>query len=120
MSREAKIRVERRRARRAPVARPMRVRPSGPEDVVFEDTPISVNASADGVYFTTRRRSYYPGMHVLLTFPFVAPGDLMNRDYLGQVARVQKLSNGRIGVGVQLLIDLTRGTIAKPAVPRWL
>ena len=116
MGRDAGTCVEKRRARRAIVARPMRVRPSGPEDAVFEDAPISVNASSAGVYFTTRRRSYYPGMHLLLTFPFVAPGDPMNRDYLGQVARVQKLPNGRIGVGVQLLIDLTQGTIAKPSL----
>jgi hypothetical protein len=116
LSRDAGMRVEKRRARRAVLARPMRVRPSGPEDAVFEDTPISVNASSDGVYFTTRRRSYYPGMHLLLTFPFVAPGDSMNRDYLGQVARVEKLPNGRIGIGVELLIDLTHGTMARPSL----
>lgn len=118
MYREPGLRVERRRARRSAVARPMRVRPSGPEDAVFEDTPISINVSRGSLYFTSRRKSYYPGMHLVLTFPFVAPNDLMNNDYLGKVARVEKLRNGRIGVAVQLLIDLTHGTSAKRAVPR--
>ena len=95
----------------------MRVRPSGAEDDVFEDIPISVNASSGGVYFTTRRKSYYPGMKLVLTFPFVAPGDVMNSDYLGQVARVETLGNGRFGIGVQLLIEVTRGKAAEQ--PAW-
>ena len=36
-------------------------------------------------------------MRLVLTFPFVAPGDVMNSDYLGQVARVEELENGRFG-----------------------
>jgi hypothetical protein len=118
LAQDSKMRVEKRRSRRAALARPMRVRPSGPEDAAFEDTPISVNASGEGVYFTTRRKSYYPGMQLVLTFPFIAPSDVMNSDYLGQVARVEELANGRFGIGVQLLIDVTRGAAAGPPARR--
>jgi len=45
MSQSKKMRIEKRRFRRVAIARPMRVRPSGPKDPPFEDTPISVNAS---------------------------------------------------------------------------
>jgi len=118
MSQSKKMRIEKRRSRRVAIARPMRVRPSGPKDPPFEDTPISVNASKRGLYFTTRRRSYYPGMHLLLTFPFIAINDPMNCDYLAKVARVGMLPSGRFDVGVQLLISLTSGTAAQPASPK--
>ena len=47
--------AEQRRSRRAKIAKPLRVRPSDPRDEHFEDLPISVNASKEGIYFTTRR-----------------------------------------------------------------
>jgi len=118
MPQSKKIRIEKRHNRRVAIARPMRVRPSGPKDPPFEDTPISVNASRRGLYFTTRRRSYYPGMHLLLTFPFIAINDPLNCDYLGKVARVGILPSGRFGIGVQLLISLTSGTAAQSASPK--
>jgi hypothetical protein len=46
---------EKRRSRRAKMARTMRVRPSEPRDEHFEDLTTSINASKDGIYFTTRR-----------------------------------------------------------------
>ena len=60
---------EQRRGRRAKLARTLRVRPSEPRDEHFEDLPLTVNASREGVYFTTRRETYYPGMRVFVTFP---------------------------------------------------
>jgi hypothetical protein len=56
--------------RRAKIAKPVRVRPSEPRDDHFDDLPISVNASKEGIYFTTRLKSYYPGMRVFVTFPY--------------------------------------------------
>ncbi len=61
---------EQRRSRRAKMAKLLRVRPSEPPEDHFEDLPISVNASREGIYFTTRRNSYYKGMRVFVTFPF--------------------------------------------------
>src|ERR1700737_926604 len=60
--------LAKRRSRRAKIAGPLRVRPSDPRDEHFEDLPVSVNASKEGIYFTTRRSSYYKGMRVFVTF----------------------------------------------------
>jgi len=49
---------EKRGSRRAKMARPLRVRPSDPRDPHLEDISVSINASKDGIYFTTKRASY--------------------------------------------------------------
>ncbi|MGB7285289.1 MAG: PilZ domain-containing protein [Candidatus Acidiferrum sp.] len=92
--------------RRAKIARPVRVRPSEPRDDHFEDLPISVNASKEGIYFTTRLHSYYPGMRVFVTFPYSSPHDPMNCEYVAQVVRVEKLENGKTGVAVHLKMSM--------------
>jgi len=93
-------------SRRAKISRPVRVRPSEPRDDHFEDLPISVNASKSGIYFTTRLKSYYPGMRVFVTFPFSSPHDPMNCEYVAQVVRVEKLENGKTGVAVSLKMSM--------------
>lgn len=93
---------ELRRSRRAKIARPLRIRPSEPRDDHFEDHPISVNASKEGIYFTTRRDSYYPGMRVFVTFPYSSPHDPMNCEYVAEVVRVDNLPNNKFGVAVHL------------------
>jgi hypothetical protein len=98
--------AEQRRSRRAKIARTLRVRPSEPRDDHFEDVPVSVNASKDGIYFTSRRETYYPGMRVFVTFPYTSPHDPMNCEYVAQVVRVEKLPNGKTGVAVHLLMTM--------------
>jgi len=93
-------------SRRAKISRPVRVRPSEPRDDHFEDLPISVNASKSGIYFTTRLKSYYPGMRVFVTFPFSSIHDPMNCEYVAQVVRVEKLENGKTGVAVNLKMSM--------------
>ena len=95
-----------RRSRRAKIARTLRVRPSDPKDEHFEDLPVSINASKEGVLFKTRRATYYPGMRVFVTFPYNSPHDPMNCEYVAQVVRVDKLPNGRFGVAVDLLMTV--------------
>jgi len=97
---------EKRRGRRAKMARPVRVRPSEPRNDHFEDLPISVNASKDGIYFVTRLKSYYKGMRVFVTFPFSSPHDPMNSEYVAQVVRVEELANGKYGVAVHLQMSV--------------
>jgi hypothetical protein len=97
---------EKRRSRRAKIARTLRVRPSEPRDDHFEDLPTSINASREGVLFTTRRDSYYPGMRVFVTFPYSSPHDPMNCEYVAQVIRVDKLPNGKFAVAVNLLMTV--------------
>ena len=98
--------AEKRRSRRAKIARTVRVRPSEPRDEHFEDLPTSVNASKEGILFTTRRANYYPGMRVFVTFPFSSPHDPMNCEYVAQVVRVDKFPNGKFGVAVNLLMTV--------------
>ena len=98
--------VQKRRSRRAKIARPLRVRPSDPKDDHFEDMPMSVNASKEGIYFLTRREKYYKGMRVFVTFPFSSPHDPMNSEYVGEIVRVETLPNGKFGVAVNLLMTV--------------
>ena len=97
---------EHRRSRRAKIAKPLRVRPSEPRDEHFEDLPISVNASKDGIYFHTRRPNYYKGMRVFVTFPFSSPHDPMNCEYIGEVVRVETLAHGLFGVALHLKLSM--------------
>lgn len=94
--------ADKRRSRRAKIARPVRVRPSEPRDDHFEDLPVSVNASKEGIFFISRRKSYYKGMRVFVTFPFTSSHDPMNCEYLAEVVRVEELPNGKFGVAVDL------------------
>jgi hypothetical protein len=105
------------KSRRAKIARALRVRPSEPRDEHFEDLPISVNASKEGIYFTTRRETYYPGMRVFVTFPYSSPHDPMNSEYVAQVVRVEKLPNGKFGVAVHLLMTMNY-TASTPGTSR--
>jgi hypothetical protein len=104
---------ELRRARRAKLARPMRVRPSEPRDDHFEDLPNSVNASKHGIYFVSRLSNYYKGMRVFITFPY-SSNDPMNSEYLADVVRIDSLSNGKFGIAVDLKMSVNMSSSFKP------
>jgi hypothetical protein len=110
----SKVSAEKRTNRRAKMSRPLRVRPSDPNDDHFEDLPVSVNASKDGIYFTSRLASYYPGMRVFVTFPFTSAHDPMNCEYVAQVLRVEKLANGKFGVAVNLKMTMNMKSATPP------
>jgi hypothetical protein len=101
---------EHRRFRRAKIAKPLRVRPSDPRDDHFEDLPLSINASKEGIYFHTRRTGYYKGMRLFITFPFASSHDPMNCEYVAEVVRVESLANGRFGIAVQLKLTMNYGS----------
>jgi len=105
---------EKRRARRAKIMKPLRVRPSEPRDEHFEDLPVSVNASKDGIYFHTRRPNYYKGMRVFVTFPFSSTHDPMNCEYVAEVVRVEKLPNDRFGIALHLMMTVNYSSGAPP------
>src|SRR5258708_16177897 len=98
--------ADKRRTRRAKIAKPLRVRPSEPRDEHFEDLPVSVNASKDGIFFQTRRKGYYKGMRVFVTFPFSSQHDPMNCEYVAEVVRVDNLPNNRHRVALHLLMTV--------------
>lgn len=103
MSKTQTIRAERRLNRRAKLAKMLRVRPSDPRDKHFEDLPLSMNASNQGIYFHSKRTDYYKGMRLFVTFPYTFVNDPMNREYLAEVVRVEKLVGDRLGVALHLL-----------------
>ena len=114
VSEASKSYPEQRRSRRVKMVKPVRVRPSDPNDDHFEDTPISVNASREGIYFTSRRGNYYKGMRVFVTFPFTSAHDPMNCEYVAEVVRVETLPNAKTGVAVHLKMTMN---YSKPASP---
>jgi hypothetical protein len=114
-----KVYPDKRQSRRAKIARPLRVRPSDPKDEHFEDLPVSVNASKDGIYFTSRRDSYYKGMRVFVTFPFSSPHDPMNCEYVAEVVRVDQVAHGKFGVAVSLKMSMNySGSAASGSLAR--
>ena len=98
--------IQKRTSRRAKIAKPLRVRPSEPRDEHFDDLPTSVNASKDGIYFTTRKTNYYKGMRVFVTFPFSSAHDPMNCEYVAEVVRVETLPNSKFGVALHFLMTV--------------
>jgi len=105
---------EKRGNRRAKMARPLRVRPSEPRDKHFEDFPVSINASKDGIYFKTKLKSYYPGMRLFVTFPFTSAHDPMNCEYIAEVLRVDEQPKGMFGVAVNLKMTMNYPSGAAP------
>ena len=105
---------EQRRSRRAKISKPLRVRPSEPRDEHFEDLPVSINASKEGIYFHTRRNTYYKGMRVFVTCPFASAHDPMNCEYVAEVVRVETLANGRFGVALHLKMTVNYSSSAPP------
>jgi hypothetical protein len=105
---------EKRGSRRAKMSRPLRVRPSEPRDKHFEDFPVSINASKDGIYFKTKLKFYYPGMRLFVTFPFTSAHDPMNCEYVAEVLRVDELPKGMFGVAVNLKMTMNYPSGASP------
>jgi hypothetical protein len=105
---------ELRRGRRAKMARPMRVRPSEPRDDHFEDLPNSVNASKHGIYFVSKRSTYYKGMRVFVTFPYTSAHDPMNSEYLAEVVRIDILPNNKFGIAVDLKMTVNMSSNSRP------
>jgi hypothetical protein len=100
---------QKRRSRRVKMSRGVRVRPSEPRDEHFEDLITSINASKEGVYFHSRRKGYYKGMRVFVTFPFTSAHDPMICEYIAEVVRVEELPNGRFGIAVDLKMTVNYG-----------
>ncbi len=93
---------DRRRAARASVLIPVRVRPVRFTDGNFEDVTSTVNISRGCLYITTWRDSYYRGMRVLVTYPYISSGKTSGWEYLGEVVRLETQPDGRFRVAVKL------------------
>jgi len=83
----------------------MKIRPSDPKDKYFEDTTTTKNVSREGIYFVTRVSGYTEGMRLFVVVPGHTPNAPLDREYLGQVVRVDALPEAHWGVAIQLLSD---------------
>lgn len=97
---------ERRRSRRCKITQKIRVRPSNPEVKHFVEVRGTASVSRSGAYFETADRRYWLGMRLFATLPFSDSPAALNREYLAEVVRLDKLEDGQIGVGLKLLMEL--------------
>lgn len=94
---------DRRRRGRARLDTLVRLRPSEPISDHFDEIICTQNVSRDGIYFATTNRLYKEGMRLFVTFPYSAHTGAINRDYIGEVRRIDQLDNGNRGVAVHLI-----------------
>jgi hypothetical protein len=93
---------DKRRSRRIRIGQPMKIRASDPKDAL-EELNTTKNVAREGIYFVSPVASYYEGMRLYVTVPYHTPKDPQDREYLGQVVRVEKVGEGQWGVAVQFL-----------------
>jgi hypothetical protein len=98
--------AERRGSRRCKINQLMRIRPSDPEKEHFEDLRGTTSVSRSGVSFQTSQAGYEIGMRLFVTMPYSRDPSSTNREYLGEVVRIEPLKNGLTGVGVKLLMEM--------------
>ena len=94
---------ERRRSRRIRIGQPLKIRPSDPKEAQFDETNVTTNVSRDGIYFVSHLKSYTEGMRLFVAVPHHFPNEPQDREYLGQVVRVDTLLDERYGIAIQLL-----------------
>jgi PilZ domain len=109
-----KRQAERRRTRRVRMKQGMRVRPTSPKDGPFEEVGTTTNVSQDGVYFVTKKDVYREGMRLYVTVPYHSPFSPQNYEYLGQVARIEAMADGKKGIAVRFL-----SSTKKPGAATW-
>ncbi len=97
---------ERRGTRRCKINQLMRIRPSDPEKEHFEDLRGSTSVSRSGVAFHTSETGYELGMRLFVTMPYSRDPAAINREYLAEVVRLEKLPNTMIAVGIKLLMEM--------------
>ncbi len=97
---------ERRRSRRIRIGQPLKVRPSDPRDPNFEETSTTKNVSKDGIYFISKSSVFREGMRLFISLPYHFPRDPLDNEYIGQVARIENLPDGKRGIAVQLLTTI--------------
>ena len=93
---------DRRRNRRVPVSRDVRVRPADARDGDFEEFRTTQNVSRGALYFLTSLHRYYKGMRLWVASAHGPATGSDNWKDLGQVARVDCRPDGQYGVAVVL------------------
>jgi CheY-like chemotaxis protein len=91
---------ERRRRLRTKISAPVRVRANS-GSMQHAEVCTTVDASRDGLLFTTSRQDYSPGMDLAITFPYSGAAGGVQHERTATVARVFEMPEGRMGVGIR-------------------
>ena len=96
-------RPERRKQRRTRLSLLVRLGPANTKDGDFDQVLETLNSSRSGFYFTTTSKGFYQRMPLRLVFPYTTAYDPVpaSEDY-GEVVRLDKLSDGQMGIAVQI------------------
>jgi hypothetical protein len=97
---------ERRQAQREDLSEPVLICPCDPE--CPEEVCPTLNVSRNGLYFTTTMGHYFPGMNVIVT-PIFRQDDSMQREFMGDVVRLERLEDGKWGVAIRILMLYSTG-----------
>jgi hypothetical protein len=107
--------TNRRRAPRAKVSLPVRIRcsePNWPEEIGKTS-----NVSREGLYFETTARhfleQYFHNWRLRVVRNF-QPGDPTNLEETGQIVRIERLPDGKLGIAVQILPRVKPEFIGEP------
>jgi ribosomal protein L21E len=96
---------DKRRSRRIRIGQPMKIRCSDPKEP-FEELNVTKNVSREGIYFSSALAAYREGMRLHITVPHHNPRGTQDREYIGQVVRVDRLETGEYGIAVQFLSEV--------------
>ena len=104
---------DRRRTDRVGVSMPVGVCSwqNGPEK--FEEVSLTLNASRDGLYFSSKLQCYRVGLSLLIAFPYSKSAE-RNVYFLGKVVRIDSLPDGRVGVAVELMTTIANKERLRP------
>ena len=92
--------AERRRRLRTKLSAPVRVRLNS-GSLQKAEVCTTVDASRDGLLFTTKLAEYRRGMDLVITFPYSGAAGGVQHERTAVVARVFEMPEGRFGVGVR-------------------
>jgi len=84
----------------------VRARPSQPTVEEFDEVLATVNSCRGGFYFATGSARYKKHLRLFVTFPYCDALGAINRDYIGEVVRVDDLPDGGKGIAVNLLTTI--------------
>ncbi len=100
---------ERRGKGRVRITQKVRVRPSEPRGIDFDEVVDTTNVCRNGVYFVSDRASYQKEMRLFVTYPYDVGHGAINQEYLGLVVRIDQLPNGLRGIAVELKMKINLG-----------
>ena len=96
---------DRRRTERVPVSLPVHVCSSDGSIDKFEEVSTTLNASRDGLYFSSDIQIYKVGMALVVTFPYSHAPE-RNVHFFSKVVRIDVLPEGHFGIAVELVMTI--------------